>query len=79
MSTPEKRAEIATQVKAANALHQRLLGACWVKCVPKPRDGDLTIGEMACLDRCVPKYLETHEAVGKELAELRGGRPIDYP
>ena len=27
--------------------------------------------EMACLDRCVPKYLETHELVGKEIDTVR--------
>ncbi len=53
---------------------------CYAKCVPKPRDGDLGIGEMACLDRCVPKFLETHELVGKEIDAVRaagkgGGQP----
>lgn len=26
---------------------------------------------MACIDRCVPKYLETHEFVGKEIDTVR--------
>lgn len=47
---------------------------CYAKCIPMPRDGDLNIGEMACLDRCVPKYLETHAAVGRELEGARATR-----
>lgn len=79
MATEERRAEISGQVRAVNALHQRVVAACWAKCVPKPKDGELSIGEMACIDRCVPKYVEAHELVGKELREHRGGRPVDYP
>lgn len=79
MATEEKRTEISTQVRAINSLHQKIINNCWLKCIPKPKDGELSIGEMACIDRCVPKYVETHELVGKELREHRGGKAIDYP
>ena len=78
MATEEKRGEISTQVRAINGLHQRAVGACWGKCIPRARDGELSVGEMACIDRCVPKFLETHELMGKELKEHRG-RPVDFP
>jgi len=52
------------------------VAACWSKCVPRPRDADLAVAEMACIDRCVPKYLEAMEVVRKELATARGGRPV---
>ncbi len=48
-----------------------MVNECYLKCVPNPRDGDLSIGEMACLDRCVPKYLEAHELVGREIETVR--------
>ena len=44
---------------------------CHVKCIPpKYSDGDLNKGESVCIDRCVAKYLETHQKVGAKLAEL---------
>lgn len=70
------REHIRTQVTALNDLHNRIVSACWAKCVPRPRDADLAVAEMACIDRCVPKYLEAMEAVRKELATARGGRPV---
>ena len=79
MSSEEARREISQQVRAINGLHQRAVSACWSKCIPRPRDGDLSVGEMACIDRCVPKFVETHQLVGKELKEHRGGRAVDFP
>ena len=60
-------------------LAARAVTECNLKCVPKARDGELTVAEMACIDRCVPKYIEAHEQVGRELREHRGGKPVDYP
>ena len=71
MSTAERRSEIREQVTSLNELAQRAVAECHAKCIPKPRDGDLSIAEMVCIDRCVPKYLETHKLVAKELAEAR--------
>jgi len=79
MSTEELRSEISSQVRAINGLHQRAVSACWAKCIPRPRDGELAVGEMACVDRCVPKFLEVHQLVGKDLKEHRGGKPVDFP
>lgn len=79
MATEARRTEISAQVRAINGLHQHVIRACWHKCIPRAKDGELSIGEMACIDRCVPKYVETHELVGKELKEHRGGKPVDYP
>ena len=37
----------------------------------KFHDSDLTKGETVCIDRCVAKYMEIHEEVGKKLVELQ--------
>ena len=79
MASEERRSDISSQVRAINGLHQKLISACWLKCIQKPKDGELSVGEMACIDRCVPKYLEAHDLVGKELKEHRGGRAVDFP
>jgi Tim10/DDP family zinc finger len=72
MSTAEARREIRNHVVALNELNQRVFAECHLKCIPKPRDGDLSIAEMVCIDRCVPKYLSVMEHVAKELATARG-------
>ena len=36
------------------------------KCIsPKYREAELQKGEAVCIDRCVSKYLEIHERIGK--------------
>lgn len=34
------------------------------------REPDLTKGEAVCLDRCVAKYLDVHEKLGKRLTSI---------
>lgn len=49
----------------------RMTQACHRKCVPPHyKDAELSKGESICLDRCVAKYLEVHERMGKKLTEL---------
>ena len=41
------------------------------QCIPpKYREAELLKGESVCIDRCVAKYLEVHERIGKKLTEL---------
>lgn len=48
-----------------------LTSACHKKCISaKYKEGDLTKGESVCLDRCVAKYLEIHDRIGKKLTAL---------
>ena len=52
-------------------MYNRMTSACHKKCVPpKYRDPDLSKGESVCLDRCVSKYLEIHERIGKKLTSI---------
>jgi import inner membrane translocase subunit TIM10 len=47
----------------------RMTRACQKKCVPaKYKDSELSKGESVCLDRCVAKYIEIHDRVGRKLA-----------
>ena len=40
---------------------------CNKKCVVKCDSSDLSVGEMACVDRCVSKYMQAQEKVGDVL------------
>ena len=55
-----------------NCTVTRVLCNCALfRCIPRPKEPDLHVAEMACLDRCVPKFVEVHELVGKEIAEVQ--------
>lgn len=48
-----------------------MTNACQQKCIPSNyREGELTKGESVCLDRCVAKYLDVHERLGKRLTNM---------
>ena len=49
----------------------RLSKACHKKCIPpKYHEGDLSKGEAICVDRCVAKFMEVHDRVGKKLTNM---------
>ena len=42
-----------------------------MKCIPpKYSEGELSKGESVCLDRCVAKFLEIHDRIGKKLTAM---------
>lgn len=52
-------------------MYNRMTTACHKKCIPsKYKEAELGKGESVCLDRCVAKYLEIHEQIGKKLTQL---------
>jgi len=59
------------EIEMMTDMYARLTAACHKKCIPpKYREADLQKGEAVCIDRCVAKYLEVHERIGKKLTEL---------
>jgi mitochondrial import inner membrane translocase subunit TIM10 len=49
----------------------RMSAACQKKCVPpKYKEADLSKGESVCLDRCVAKYMDIHDRIGKKLTSI---------
>lgn len=52
-------------------MYNRLTAACHKKCIPPAySDTEIAKGEAVCLDRCVAKFLDIHERIGKRLGEL---------
>lgn len=59
------------EIEMMTDLYNRLTEACQKKCISsKYKEGDLTKGESVCLDRCVAKYLEIHDRIGKKLTAM---------
>jgi import inner membrane translocase subunit TIM10 len=52
-------------------MYTRMTAACHKKCIPpKYSEAELGKGESVCLDRCIAKYLEVHERIGKKLTQM---------
>ena len=49
----------------------RMSTTCQKKCVSAYHDGELNVGEMTCVDRCVYKYLQASLKI-REVVEKNG-------
>lgn len=59
------------EIEMMSDLYNRMTNACHKKCIPpKYSDSELGKGEMVCIDRCVAKYLDVHERIGKKLTAM---------
>lgn len=59
------------EIEMMSDLYNRMTQACHRKCIPpKYGDSELGKGESVCLDRCVAKYLDIHERIGKKLTAM---------
>jgi len=59
------------EVEMMSDMYNRLMIVCHEKCIsPKYHESEVTKGEAVCLDRCVAKFLEIHDRVGKKLTQL---------
>ncbi|CAG0915733.1 unnamed protein product [Notodromas monacha] len=62
------------ELEMMSDMYNRMTASCHKKCIPpKYKDAELNKGESVCLDRCVAKYLEIHERVGRKLTEVSVG------
>ncbi|KAH8400866.1 hypothetical protein KR009_001508 [Drosophila setifemur] len=59
------------EIEMMSDLYKRMTNACHKKCIP-PRysESELGKGEMVCIDRCVAKYMDIHEKIGKKLTAM---------
>lgn len=59
------------EIEMMSDMYNRMTRSCHRKCIPpKYRDSELNKGESVCIDRCVAKYLDIHEKIGKKLTTL---------
>ncbi|TRY89944.1 hypothetical protein DNTS_001667 [Danionella cerebrum] len=69
MKAQQLAAELEVEMMAD--MYNRMTSACHRKCVPPHyKESELSKGEAVCLDRCVAKYLDLHERLGRKLTEL---------
>lgn len=59
------------EIEMMSDLYNKMTSTCHRKCIP-PRyaDAELGKGENVCIDRCVAKYLDIHERIGKKLTAM---------
>ncbi|KAK2583146.1 hypothetical protein KPH14_009170 [Odynerus spinipes] len=59
------------EIEMMSDMYNRMTSACHRKCIPpKYTEPELGKGESVCLDRCIAKYLDVHERIGKKLTQL---------
>ncbi|PIO74368.1 Tim10/DDP family zinc finger [Teladorsagia circumcincta] len=72
MATEQQLAMVAElEMEMMSDMYRRMTAACQEKCIARTfKEGELTKGEAVCLDRCVAKYLDVHEKLGKRLTTM---------
>lgn len=59
------------EIEMMTDMYNRLTSVCHKKCIPPVyQDAEIVKGEAVCLDRCVAKFLDIHERIGKKLGQL---------
>ncbi|CAD6204808.1 GSCOCG00002991001-RA-CDS [Cotesia congregata] len=59
------------EIEMMSDMYNRMTAACHRKCIlPSYNEPDMGKGESVCIDRCVAKYLDVHERIGKKLTQI---------
>ncbi|XP_012245102.1 mitochondrial import inner membrane translocase subunit Tim10 [Bombus vosnesenskii] len=59
------------EIEMMTDMFHRMTAACHKKCIPpKYYTPELSKGESVCLDRCIAKYLDVQERIGKKLQQI---------
>lgn len=67
---PEQQLAAELEVEMMTDMYNRMSNACQKKCISTNyHEAELQKGESVCLDRCIAKYFEIHETIGKKLTE----------
>lgn len=68
MNTQEQVQQL--EALAGQDMFKKMTGNCFVKCVRRYEpDGEISVGEGACLERCVHKYSEAYKLINEHMTE----------
>ncbi|CAF1292145.1 unnamed protein product [Adineta steineri] len=71
LSSNQLQAAGELEIEMMQDLYKRMTTACHKKCViPRYKESELSKGESVCIDRCVAKYMEVHDRIGKQLTSM---------
>ncbi|KAG5180513.1 Tim10/DDP family zinc finger-domain-containing protein [Tribonema minus] len=76
---PDKVEMAKTEVEMMTDLYNKMVDSCFSKCIANMKEGDLSVGEMSCVDRCVHKYLSAQEVVGSKTKEMEASMMPNGP
>lgn len=63
--------QLEQQIEMMDIVFRQTVSKCSKKCIATNyRDGELNKGESVCIKRCVSKYIDSHQIVGTQLAEM---------
>ena len=57
------------EIEAMTDMFNKMTEQCFRKCVAMYKESELSVGEATCVDRCVHKYMTSHEKVQKILTK----------
>ena len=68
---PNQDVAVQMEMKLMGEMFESMKEKCTIKCVPtKLRDSELSKAESVCLDRCVVKYMDVFQTVGRKMNEM---------